>query len=189
MNPNSGKRTRRSGLTVLELVVTVGISLVLFSLLFQAMSGLLGLSSTTLTMGRLEESAGRSTTKIASELRWADPDSLLITAESGSSRVDCRLAEGWDGAETVWSTPVSFRYVPSNQDTNENGVADEGSIVRVQDGRTRTLCSNVTEGGFVIGVENGAVTVEVTVVALDREGRALAGTSQAAAHLLNRSSW
>jgi hypothetical protein len=179
----------RSGFTLVDAVVTIGISVLLFGLVFQAAHGLMQLSSTSLAAGRLEEAAGRVTTAIASELRWANPDTLLITTENGSSRVDCELAEGYDGVSTVWSTPVVFRYEPSALDDNENGVLDEGAVVRIQDGQTRTLCRNVSQGGLVVASEGGTLSVRVTVFAEDRQGRDLEATTEAAAQVLNRSSW
>lgn len=178
----------RSGFTLAEAVVTLAVSLVLFGLLFQAAEGLIRLSSTSLTSGRLEEAAGRVTAAIASELRWANPDTLLVTSENGSSRVDCEIAEGYDGAVTIWSTPVIFRYEPSPQDDDENGVLDEGSVVRIQDGHTRTLCRHVPQGGLVVLGEGGTISVSVTAFAEDRQGRDLRATTESAAYPLNRSS-
>jgi hypothetical protein len=182
-------RKRQSGFTVVELAVTVGVSLVLFAFVTQAIRGLMQLSSESLVAGRLEEAAGHVTTSMASELRWADPTTLLITAQNGSSRIDCQLAEGYDGTQTIWSTPVTFRYEPSPVDTNENGVLDEGSIVRIQDGRTRTLCRNVAQGGLAISVQSETVEVEVTVFGQGARDRPLQASARSVGHLLNKTTW
>lgn len=179
----------RAGFTVIEAAVTMGVSVVLFALVFQAAQGLMQLSSTSLTAGRLEEASGRITTAVASELRWANPETLLLTEESGSTRVDCEIAEGFDGAATLWSTPVTFRYVPSPVDENENGVLDEGSIVREQDGVPRVLGRHVSQGGFAVTTDNGTLSVRVTLFAEDRQGRDLQATTEAFAQILNRSTW
>lgn len=179
----------RAGFTVLEAAVTMGVSVVLFALVFQAAQGLMQLSSTSLTAGRLEEASGRITASIASELRWANPATLLLTVESGSTRVDCEIAEGYDGVTTLWSTPVTFRYVPSPVDENENGVLDEGTIVREQDGRQRVLGRHVSAGGLEVTALNGALQVRVTLFADDRQGRELEATTAASAQVLNRSTW
>jgi Tfp pilus assembly protein PilE len=179
----------RAGFTLIEAAVTVTVSLVLFGLVFQATQGLIQLSSTSLAAGKLEEASGRISTTIASELRWANPETLQLTVENGSTRVDCEIAEGYDGTNTLWSTTVTFHYVPSPVDENENGVLDEGSVVREQDGITRVLGRHVSQGGLSVTSEDGTLVVSVTVFAEDRQGRDLEATTTASAQVLNRSTW
>lgn len=179
----------RGGLTVIELTISLGISVALFALVAQVIGGLSHLSSTTLSVGRAEEAASQVSEAMSSEIRWADPETLLITAENGSSRVDFRVSLGYDGSETIWSTPVVYRFEPSDRDANGNGIADEGRLVRIQDGRTRTLCRNVPVGGLSISQKNETIAVEVGVFTKDAQGRLLQRTAEAVTHLLNRTSW
>jgi len=180
---------RQAGYTFVEMAVTLTVSLIVFALLFWSTGGLMKLSSTSLAVGGLEEAAGRVTSMVASELRWADPETLLLTAENGSSRIDCSLATGYDGIDATWTTPVTYRYEPAATDINGNGVIDEGRIVRIQDGRERTLCRNVVDGGLVFTVENETIVVQVTVFGKDSQGREYQAVARTAAHLMNRTAW
>ena len=183
------KRKRQAGYTFVEMAVTLTVSLIVFALLFWTTGGMMKLSSTSLAVGGLEEAAGRVTTTVASELRWADPETLLITVENGSSRIDCRLATGYDGTEATWTTPVTYRYEPATADINGNGIIDEGRVVRIQDGRERTLCRNVIDGGLLFTVENETIMVQVTVFGEDSQGRDHQAVARTAAHLMNRTAW
>lgn len=140
----------RTGFSMVELVVAFAVTLVLMGGLVQANLASSKLTDASATRGRLEEAAARALSSMAGELRWAQSNTTLITADTGSSRVDFIVAQGWDGTATIWSTPVTFRYEPVAADTNENGVADEGIIVRLQDGQRRVLCRNVPLGGFTV---------------------------------------
>jgi hypothetical protein len=183
------KDRTRSGLSIIELTVSLGIAGVLFGMIGHVIRGLSGLSSTSLAVGRIEEAANEVTAALAAELRWADPSTLLLTIENGSSRLDFRIAEGYDGVETVWSTPIVFRLEPMGWDANEDGVLDEGQIIRVQDGVERTLCRNVPLGGFSIQFIDSSAVVTVDVFAADRDRRALEATAETVTHLMNRSVW
>ena len=180
---------KQSGLTITELAVSLGVVGVLFGIIVQVIHGLSGMSSTSLSVGRIEEAANEVTDAIAEELRWADPGSLLITDANGSSRVELRTAQGYDGTQTVWSSPIVFRIEPMGWDANEDGVLDEGQLLRVQDGVERTLCRNVSLGGFTVAVANSTVVVGVEVFTSDKDKRVLSATAESAVHLMNRSSW
>lgn len=177
---------RESGASLVELAIGLAIFVVLFGSLIQFERTSTGLTSTTLVTGRVEEAIGRATMAVGGELRWARPDTLLITPESGSDRADFVTAIGSSGGNVVWSTPISIRYEPEAGDGNGNGAADEGSLVRVQDGVRRVLCRNVAFGGLTITRTGDRVQVSLTVFGPAGDGQLVQTNGQYSTVLMNR---
>ena len=178
-------RKRQAGFTLFEMAISLGIIITLLGILTQANRATNKLSDTTMTLGRLDEAASQATLLMATELRWAQPGTMLITPENGSDRIDFLMAEGYDGTNTLWSTPITFRIEPLAMDTNENGVADEGRLVRIQDGATRVLCRNVALGGLSLVRTNEIVDIQLTIFKLTADDEALNRTVALSATLVN----
>jgi hypothetical protein len=99
-------------------------------------------------LGALEEQAIYAVQQVAFDARWADGGALLLSTSNGSRRIDLRTAVDFAGGHPVWSPTVIYRVVPSSSDSNGNGIADEGQLVRIQNGVTRVICDDVVPGGF-----------------------------------------
>ena len=177
---------RKAGFTLLELVMATSITLVLMGMLMEASRTSSGLNSTTLSLGLLDEKSSHAVAQMRSELRWAQVDTMLLTVQDGSDRVDFVVAEDYDGTDTVWSTMITYVWEPLGADTNENGILDEGQLVRIQDGRRRVLCRNVSQGGLSIDLDVITLTVGLTVFGLNKEGQLLEETSSGTVALMNR---
>lgn len=183
MSPTS----HRAGLTLVEVAVALTLTVIVLAVLTQVVRTSQQLSSSTLTLGRLEEAAGQSVLAMASELRWARADTLLVTTEAGSDRVDFVTSAGHDGTDTVWSTTISYLYEPTTDDVDENGVADEGRLVRLQDGVRRILCRSVPSGGLSIASDGDTVELGLSVKGLARDDALLRATAETSVTLVNRS--
>jgi hypothetical protein len=165
------KARRQSGSSALELVITVAV----FAMV---MSGLVGvLQSATSSsrqfegVGGLDEKAWQVTDGIVRELRWAEAGTLLVTQDSGSSRLDFRVPTGAVGGAVTWSSTITVKYAASNLDADHDGKADDGALVRIQDGVTRVLCNEVPVGGFAVAVNGANLALTLQLQATDAERR------------------
>lgn len=141
---------RQAGATFAELMIALLILTgVMSSLLMVQRTTSSSLASTS-TSGQLQDKAMQTLEVVASELRWADMASLLITTENGSARLDLQVPAGFSGGTTVWSSTITYRIEPSPIDSDHNGSLDEGRLVRVQNGASRSLCDHVLPGGFTV---------------------------------------
>jgi type II secretory pathway pseudopilin PulG len=176
----------RAGFTLLELMIASVLAIGLAGLALRAVGSSAKLSGTTLVVGRLQEIASQVGLRVASELRWADPGSLILSSFNGADRVDFRVAEGWDGTNTLWSSQIACFYQPVGEDTDGDGVANEGVLLREQDGTERVLCRNVRAGSltFVRAAEN--VDVSFRVFDRDAEGQLIERDAATSVTLLNR---
>ena len=174
------------GFGLIEVLVGASVAAVLVTMLTRALSASLELSSTSLTLGGIERTACTALQSLVRELRWAQPDALIITEENGSPRLDYRIAEAYDGTETEWSSTITLLFEPTGDDANNNGIVDEGRLVLVQDGRRRTLCRNVPAGGFTVARTDQRIDMDLTVFGVSRSQRLLTARKRAAVTLLNR---
>jgi len=88
------------------------------------------------------------TERIERELRWAQASTLLVTTVNGSSCLSYRIPASIVGGVITWSSTITVEYQNSILDANDDHLVDEGSIVRIQNGKTRVLCDYVPKGGF-----------------------------------------
>jgi hypothetical protein len=175
-----------AGFGLIETLVATSVAAVLVTMMTRALSDSLELSSTSLTLGGIERSANGTLLSIGRELRWAQPDALVITEENGCQRLDYQIAEAYDGVATEWSTTITLLYEPTIDDGNGNGVLDEGRLVRIQDGKRRTLCRNVAAGSFTAVRTDQRLDLGVTIFGMSRNHRLLTAPAGAAVTLLNQ---
>jgi len=179
------KRDARAGFTMIEVMIATAVTILITSFLYQILYGSQRLSSTTLSLGRVEEAGSRATLAMASEIRWADPALVLITNEAGSSRLDFRVVDDYVGGTVLWSPMITYVYEPSPVDWDGNGVLDEGTVTRTQSGDTRVICRRVRTGGLVITQDENTVSIQLTLSATDDDGLIHTGTVQTSVTLLN----
>lgn len=176
----------QDGVTIVEFAIGLAILSAFALAMTQIVPTSATLASTATVLGRLDEAVGQTTMAVGSELRWARPDTLLITTDNGCDRADFVVATDYVGGATTWSTAIVIRYEPVDGDANDNGVADEGNLVRIQDGVTRVLCRNVDHGSFTIVDDAGRIQVGITVFGRASSGEVLRRTGQYSTNLVNR---
>lgn len=176
----------KAGFTLVEMVISFSISLVILGMVVETGKASEQMSDTTLALGRLEEKASETSYRLATELRWAQPTTVLITVDNGSDRIDFIKADGFAAGLTTWTTPITYRYQPSPVDSNGNGIADEGILARIQDGKEQVLCRNVVAGSLTIVRDEDSIQIQVSHFQLTGDKRVLNGNIQIAASLINR---
>ena len=144
-------RTRAdSGFTLVELSIGAAILVLVLLVVGGAHGAVTRLVSTTSTIGTLQQRTMVAVEKLSGELKWAEADSLLVTSEQGSSRLDFRVPVGFAGGEPLWSPVITYKVVPASGDANGNGRKDEYRLVRQESGtHDRTICNDISAGGFV----------------------------------------
>lgn len=179
-------RKGQAGFTLIEMMISFSISLLLMGIVIEASEMSNKMADTSLALGRLEEKASETSFAIASELRWSQPATILITVDNGSDRIDFVKATGFAGGLVVWTTTITYMYRPSPEDSNGNGIADEGLLVRLQDGKERVLCRNVDAGSLSIDRDGDLLQVQLSHFQLTSDKRSLNGVIQAAVSPINQ---
>ncbi len=179
-------RKNQAGFTLVEMMISFSLCLLLMGLVIEASAASQQMSGTSLSLGRLEEKASKASFLIASELRWAQPDTLLITVDNGSDRIDFVKADGFVGGLMIWTTTITYMYQPSPVDANGNGIADEGTLVRIQDGKESVISRNVVEGSLSIDRDEDFLLVQLAHFQLTPDKRIMNGLIQASSSLINR---
>jgi len=179
------RRRGDAGSSALELLISVTIFVALVGSLTEIFRSYSATSSQFRAQGSLDEKAWRVTDLIRRELRWAQGSTLLVTSESGSGRLDFRTAAGFVGGATTFSSTITIKYVPSVVDANHDHKVNEGSIVRIEDGRARVLCDFVPIGGFVATLQGADVALDLTLSVSDDHHRTVRARSTVAASARN----
>jgi Tfp pilus assembly protein PilW len=174
-----------AGFSMTELLLGVSVQAIVIGAALAIMGQSSDTYDTTSRLGLLQEQASHATEDIARELRLADGGAVLITQENGADRIDFRVPVDFVSNKVVWSTQITFKYVPSSVDVNKNGIADEGHIVRIQDGRERVLCNNVQSGGFKATLLDGTVTLQLDMVTADTPDKVYRQSVEVSASLRN----
>ena len=179
------KHNARAGFTMLEVMIATSVTVMIFGFLYQVLYGSQRLSSTTLSLGRIEEAGSQAALAMTSEIRWADPTLLLITTEAGSDRLDFRVVADYVAGTVLWSPMITYRYEPSPVDWDGNGVLDEGTVTRTQNGDRRVICRRVGAGGLVIDQDENTVSIQLTLFATDDDGLIHRRSVQTSVTLMN----
>jgi hypothetical protein len=128
-------------------------------------------SSTTYSVGvrtsHIQEQARQVVDQLADELRQADDASVSITSVNGATQVSFVKNVGFSGGNPVWSSTITWGYSASYVDANENGVQDEGRIVRTENGQSATLCHHVKPAGLSITLTGRNAVIRVTLIHVD----------------------
>jgi hypothetical protein len=160
-----------AGYSLLEVLIALAVTLALGGMATRAFESTTQLSAATLADGRVQEVTSQISLRLASELRWADPSSVILSNFNGSGRVDFPVATGFDGTATVWSAPIAFYYEAVAEDLDGDGVANEGVLLREQGGQQRVLCRNVRAGSLSFARDQERLTIGLTVFARGSEGQ------------------
>lgn len=160
----------QAGVSILEVLVGAAIMTAIGAACLGAQFGATSLMNEAAVRSVLEERAFFAAKEVAFETRWADGTALLLSTSNGSSRADLVTPVGYDDATDtpLWSTTITYQVVPSANDANNNGVVDEGCLVRVQDGDTRVICDDLANGGFSATRTGNEVAFQVRILKLYR---------------------
>ncbi len=164
----SEKRCTRSGLTIIE----VSLSTAILGIVFAGLSIVLAASRRSMTSGSsvmdLEARGNRAMQRIVSALRTTDAVSVAAVpiAPFSAGEVTFQRNLGYQGQQTVWSTPNRLSLAGGSITLTENqGLGNE---------RATQWCSGVTpmlEGEILNGVDdNGNGLIDEPGLCFERAG-------------------
>jgi len=159
----------RSGFTVVEMMISLGLVLAVIAVVGRFQLSTAGLLTTTSSRGRLNESAMHALESVASELRWAEATSLVVSVQNGSTRLDFQTPVGYAAGNPVWSTVITYQVDAATVDWNGDNVINEGRLVRVQNGKKTVLCDYVIPGGFTAALGGSNVLLQLRLTKMDKK--------------------
>ena len=105
-----------------------------------------------------------------SELQWANRNTVVVSSHNASSRIDFQIPTAVVNGVAQLSTTITYRVDVSTLDANANGVSDEGSLVRIQDGQTRVVCQRVKAGGLTVTQTGDSLVLQLAVIMPNARG-------------------
>jgi len=161
---SAAPRRCEAGFTFMEMLVGAGIMVAVGAVCFGGQLAATSTMNESAALGALEEQAIVAVKHVAFDARWADGGAMLLSTSNGSRQIDLRTAVDLAGGNPVWSPTVTYRVVPSASDSNGNGIADEGQLVRIQNGVTRVICDDVVPSGFTATRTGDTLEIQVRLL-------------------------
>jgi hypothetical protein len=173
----------------------VMIAVAILSILIVVVYSILGRSQrsfqTGVKLADLQERARIVLDRMANELRLSAASEIATSTVNGTSAISFRMNEGFSAGQILWSTQViyQFQFEPgefdNGLDDNNNGLADEGIIVRVKDAQSIVLTRDVLKGGIAFTVTGDRIDIQLTLTARDEGGRPLSAVLRTSTALRN----
>jgi len=179
--------TKRSGFTVLEMMIAVTI----LTLVMAGATGMVKTAGGAFRTGSerlvIENQGNRAMERIVNSIRLADRVSVEAVAGPpfGSTEVDFQRNLGLQGQMTAWSDPESIRYVPAEQSiewVRDPNLPDEkvfqrcGRVAAMAEGETINMIDDngnglIDEPGFCLCFIDGRLEVFLTLEQVDSAGQ------------------
>lgn len=175
------------GVTLLEVVVSSVVMTVIVTISVSMIRSASTSQADDFRHARLDDTARMVVEEMSGELRRADRDTLSVSPYGGSDRVEFRFPASYVQDSVVWGPFVQFRCETSSVDANNNGVVDEGCVVRVEGNRSRTLCNFVASGGLTFLRTGGNVLLRLRLISTDDRGRPIESVAETSVTARNSS--
>jgi len=159
-------------MSLIEILVATGVLAVLASLVYALMANSSQTYASVVRLTHIQEQARRVIDELDQELRVANPATMVFTPTVNPTQVQFSVLTGYDTATKTpqWGAPITWGYqarTAQQVDANENGLLDEGTIVRTQGGRTITKCQCIEAGGVTFTVTGNYVVIRLTLISVD----------------------
>lgn len=184
---------RKSGHTVIELLVVLSAMIALLGLIFFVVVTSSSTHAAVSRLGQIREEARQGLEAIVQEVRLAGAGTVLVGTDGDS--VQLRVPRYQNGA-IEWSSPIEIRYEGPRPPTakklereaklaqrqrkkegiyhlEEEEPPELGYVVRVQDGQRSILCTNVEPGGFFVIATGNNLEFQVDLLIPDTTGRVM----------------
>lgn len=155
------------GMSLLELLIAAIILSLVVVTIYSVLESSAQSFATGVRLETIQDNARRVVDQIAEELRMADATTLITSVHNNADRIQFRNVSSYTGGAIVWSSTIEYRYEPSTIDANENGKADDGKIVRVQNGQTQTMCDYLKQGGIKFTRSGNNMYIKLTLINAD----------------------
>ncbi len=182
----------RGGLTIVELMVTVGMLGILFQAVYSVLDALAGGYRSGTSRMEIDATGSRVMRAVTAGLRMADLESIddLPQVPFFGTTFDYNRSLEFDGVQTIWSGTEVFAYSPAEGTltlTRAPGQPEERVLLRV-DGVPPMLAGEqpnglddngnglVDEPGFCASLEGSLLTVWLTLRGEDHQHREIERT-------------
>ncbi len=170
----------RAGFTLLEIVIVFAVTLILCAAVYGlAGTGGAALSSSSI-QSDLDNSLRQGVESMISEVGQSGAGTFspaLPASLPGNSALSFQKNLGYSGGTITWGPVITyqFEYEPGETnnglDDNNNGVVDEGILVRIEGSRRRVLCKWVKEGGVQFALSGRKLTIRIEGIRRDKNRR------------------
>lgn len=166
----SRRLTRRSGVTLLELMISLTILVLILGSMAAATLSAQDAFRTSIVRGELESAVRRTVDRITEDLRTAGRAGLTPAAAAplGSSSLQYQRNAGWGGGAVVWGTPITLELVEAIEDPVDgfdddgDGIVDERCVAwtresgTLQETTTRLVCGvpRLADGEIANGIDD-----------------------------------
>ncbi len=186
---------RRRGVTLLEVMIAMAILIIVAVAFYGVLAASTEAYATDTALASIQDQARKMVDDISEDFRLADRTTVVIGTLNGSGTLTFRKSIDYAGATPVWSpTDIVWQVDLSDVDANNNGVVDEGRIVRtgpagridtastktIEDGAPETVTKThyVKSGGLSFTANGSRVLISVTLMTVDAKGRVIETTVQ-----------
>lgn len=196
------RTNRRTGFTLLEVMISIGVLSLLVIGIYSALAASQNLYATGVTRQEIQDRVRRALNEISIELRQGSSGTgAAITfgtaGTGGDESVTFCICTGFAAGAPTWSAPITITTIVGDDETdngaddNRNRMTDERKIVRTQTGRpTKVLADNLKEGSlrFTRTLTGGLVDriqVDLTLLGVDAQGKVIEASDTVTVDLRN----
>lgn len=182
-------KNMRRGLTMVEVVIASAVMLFIISAIYALVYRGSDTYSTVSKQNTLQRNAQIVLDRIAEDLRNANPDTLIV----GANSLSLQVASGYAAGSTTWGPTITYSVETSVVDANNNGVtSDDGCIMRRIPGLSPPEAVRICDyvplvGGFTTARTGSVVTVTLTLGAKDQANKDIKTTVGTSVVLRNKS--
>lgn len=162
---------KRSGFSLLELVIAVGILSLLMTGIFEVAITTDAVTVETDAMADLEKDTLKIIERLSAELRNVsdDPESGF---EMNQSSFTAALVTGWDydanepvyGEEVSWTLEYDGNEIDDGLDNDGDNLIDEMVLTRISEDGEEIICRNVGENGLIFTKNGQEIILSLTLV-------------------------
>jgi len=167
---------KRSGLTLLEVVIASAILAMLTSLLYVTLKS----STDGYTAGSLQAGLNAQSRNLLEDMSWDLADAGVGTLSpafaSGSTTLTFQRNVGYSSGAIAFGSSITyaFAYEPGESDNglddNGDGRIDEGRLIRTENGDSVVVSRDLSENGILFTQTGNTVRVQLTLEKPDDRG-------------------
>lgn len=172
-------REKTRGLTLVEVLISLGVLMVIALAIYALLETGTSTYNTTTRKDSLQQNGRNALDLLAEDVRISNPDSFTCSGVSdsgkprhGTTYLKFQKSTGFSAGVTTWGTDIEYFVESSSADSNNNGVVDEGRLVRTyinDKGKTvkAAVCDYLEPGGFTVVESGDTLTITLKLLVVD----------------------
>ena len=166
--------SRRSGLTMLEMAISLALASMVFLVVWQLFANTSDVVSESLRGVSTDTARRTALNRMKEEIRDSGQDALgipfisshLPNVSTSKDHITFSKRIAFDGLPTDWTLPITYRLRPSENENPQNGVDDDGDglvdeqiLVREEISSANTIIDNVESIVFERDAQSNLIRV------------------------------